>query len=151
MSLAAGKAFGVSINLDKDMFHTHIFNSLSAETRRDILEAYIGGEGQVAHDVPVDYHPTQDLGATGLFSCIEAKLEQDFPLLSASLAGDDDDDCPWMVVFVGSTATISNGGIPFTAEVTDGDEHELQQMEEFIASYFPDKTPTPLVWASATY
>jgi len=148
MTLAACKAEGFTINLDKDAFHLHLFNSLTAERRRRILESYLDAEeGQVVHSISDDYHPTQDLGIAGLFSCLDEKLAQDFPLLSVSQAGEDEDDCPWVVVYIGSTATISNGGVPFDVELEMATKHEEQQMEEFLKSYFPTKETGEIVWA----
>lgn len=147
MALAACKAEGFIVNLDKEAFHLDLFNSLKPERKRNVLGYLDAEEGQVVHGISDDYHPTQELGVAGLFACLDEKLAQDFPLLSVSQAGEDNDDCPWVVIYIGSTATISNGGTPFDVEIELASKHEEQQMEKFLTSYFPAKETSEIVWA----
>jgi hypothetical protein len=146
------RGYGFAVNVDDTPFPHELFDDLPLNDRRDILEEFIADEGEVSWgEKDDDYHPSDEFGMNGFVACIERTLKKDYPLLAVTLAGDDEDDAPWFVVYVKNTAQYSEGGIPFVCDCQDGGEHELNQLEEFRSTYFPEAKTDQLVWSCWMY
>lgn len=146
---AVCRAYGFAINVDTTPFPEEIFDSLPEQVQKDLLEDHEG----ITEFVPraTAPHVSEEFGFNMYDACIREKLRRDFPLLTISVAGDDADDSPWLVVCVKSTAQSSKDGIPFIPHYADGSEDELFQLNEFIGTFFPGKEATQLVWSYTVY
>lgn len=146
--LKACIGYGFGIDWDADTFPPALFDDLAEKAREELVQDHFENEGHVPPLKPEGNHVSEYFDYVTLYAALYARIITGFPLLEAYTAGFyNDDQNPYIVVYIPSTRKNTTDGNVHSIVETEGTAEEQAQMEQFRRQYFPGKTASAIYWA----
>lgn len=142
--------YGISINWESDTFPPALFDGLSEQSQKELLEDHLDDYG-ITYSSLKGRDVVEHFSPCAAYACVLAHVITKYPLLDVSTPGFyNNEDNPAVVVYIKSSHHATSGNAVEQIYPPAATHEELDALNDFQTRYFPEKMPLPIFWAEVS-